>query len=242
MGCQFRQLRAAVEIPLLRNLSAHEPALHLHGGLAARACALLPARRHACGGRLVPAGRAGARIFEAVLLELSAARARCGKIAAPKIVIVDGPTGLIFLRPKLTSSRVKLNPRTCYSLSTLSAHATSATKSGGVTKRAFFPSMSDWATARASEQAVHMWRGILCCMVLGIVSDSGGQPTGTTAFITASFIKDTASPSKKIWTSWPASANAFAWRNAKAAFVGSSEPQALLTRIFIRVTPMFLQR
>jgi hypothetical protein len=79
-----------------------------------------------------------------------------------------------------------------------------------------------------------MWRGILCCIALGIVSDSGGQPTGTTAFITASFIKDTASPSKKIWTSWPASANAFAWRNAKAAFVGSSDPQALLIRIFIR--------
>src|SRR5262249_24449924 len=74
MGRQFRQLRAAVEIPLLRDLPAHEPALHLHGGLAARARALLPARRHACGGRLVPAGRARARVFEAVLLELSAAR------------------------------------------------------------------------------------------------------------------------------------------------------------------------
>jgi hypothetical protein len=71
MGRQFRQLRAAVEIPLLRDLPAHEPALHLHGGLAARARALLPARRHACGGRLVLAGRARARVFEAVLLELS---------------------------------------------------------------------------------------------------------------------------------------------------------------------------
>ena len=76
MRRQFRQLRAAVEIPLLRDLPAHEPAFHLHGGLAARACALLPARRHACGGRLVPAGRARARAFEAVLLELNAARAR----------------------------------------------------------------------------------------------------------------------------------------------------------------------
>ena len=76
----------------------------------------------------------------------------------------------------------------------------------------------------------------MCCIVLGIVSDSGGQPTGTTEFITASFIKDTASPSKKIWTSWPAAANAFAWRNAKAAFVGSSEPHALLIKIFIRVS------
>src|SRR5262245_5008809 len=73
MGRQFRQLRAAIEIPLLRNLPADEPALHLHGGLAARARALLSARRHACGGRLVPAGRARARAFEAVLLELSAA-------------------------------------------------------------------------------------------------------------------------------------------------------------------------
>jgi hypothetical protein len=42
--------------------------------LAARARALLPARRHACGGRLVPASRARARVFEAVLLELSARR------------------------------------------------------------------------------------------------------------------------------------------------------------------------
>jgi len=74
MGRQFRQLRAAVEIPLLRDLSADEPALHLHGRLAARARALLPARRHACGGRLVPASRARARVFEAVLLELSARR------------------------------------------------------------------------------------------------------------------------------------------------------------------------
>src|SRR5215467_4366877 len=72
MGRQFRQPRAAVEIPLLRDLPAHEPALHLHGGLAARARALLPARRHACGGRLVSAGRARARVFEAVLLGLSA--------------------------------------------------------------------------------------------------------------------------------------------------------------------------
>src|SRR5215472_16507996 len=78
MGRQFRQLRAAVEIPLLRDLSANEPALHLHGRLAARARALLPARRHACGGRLVPAGRARARVFEAVLLELSSpALAEC---------------------------------------------------------------------------------------------------------------------------------------------------------------------
>src|SRR5262245_10851638 len=75
MGRQFRQLRAAVEIPLLRDLPTHEPALHLHGGLAARARALLSARRHACGGRLVSAGPARARVFEAVLLGLSAAGA-----------------------------------------------------------------------------------------------------------------------------------------------------------------------
>src|SRR5262245_51470784 len=74
MWRQFRQLRAAVKIPLLCDLSTDEPALHLHGGLAARARALLPARRHACGGRLVPAGRARARVFEAVLLGLSARR------------------------------------------------------------------------------------------------------------------------------------------------------------------------
>jgi hypothetical protein len=37
MGRQIRQLRAAVEIPLLRDLPAHEPALHLHGGFTASA-------------------------------------------------------------------------------------------------------------------------------------------------------------------------------------------------------------
>jgi hypothetical protein len=31
-----------------------------------------------------------------------------------------------------------------------------------------------------------MWRGTLCCIVFGMVTDSGGQPTGTTEFITAS--------------------------------------------------------
>src|SRR5262249_37609627 len=46
MGRQFRQLRAAVEIPLLRDLSADESALHLHGRLAARARALLPPQTH----------------------------------------------------------------------------------------------------------------------------------------------------------------------------------------------------
>ena len=58
--------------------------------------------------------------------------------------------------PQTHFSRVNWIYQPRYSLSTLSAHATSATKSLGVTKRAFFPSMSDWATARASEQAVHM--------------------------------------------------------------------------------------
>src|SRR4051812_4002935 len=68
-------------------------------------------------------------------------------------------------------------------------------------------------------------------VVLGTISDSGGHPTGVTELISSSFIKLTASPSRKIWTSWPASAKAFACRKAKAAFVGSSEPHVLLTRI-----------
>jgi len=41
------------------------------------------------------------------------------------------------------------NGRSGYSLSILSAHSINATKSGGVTKRAFFPSRSASRTARA---------------------------------------------------------------------------------------------
>src|SRR5688572_13652616 len=66
-------------------------------------------------------------------------------------------------------------------------------------------------------------------------SDSarGGQPTGTTAFATGSRMSETASPSRKICASWPASAGAFACRNGNAALVGSSEPRALFTRTFM---------
>src|SRR3954467_11472375 len=75
--------------------------------------------------------------------------------------------------------------------------------------------------------------GTLCWIVFAMISLSGGQPTGVTAFIVSLRIKLTASPSRKICTSCPASAKALAWRKAKAAFVGSSEPQALLIRTFI---------
>src|SRR5262249_53829085 len=44
---------------------------------------------------------------------------------------------------------------------------------------------------------------------------------------------DTASPSRKIWARWPLSTRALACRNANAALVGSSEPQALLSRTFM---------
>src|SRR5881227_1698464 len=124
-----------------------------------------------------------------------------------------------------------------YSLSTLSAHCTSITRSGGVTKRAFLPSRSVSRTARAREQAVQMLSGIRCAIVFGMISDSGGQPTGVTEAIISSFIRLTASPSRKIRTSCPASAKAFAWRKAKAAFVGSSDPHALLIKTFM---PRFL--
>ena len=45
MGRQLRQLRAAVEVSFIRDLSADEPAFHLHGWLAAGARAVLSARR-----------------------------------------------------------------------------------------------------------------------------------------------------------------------------------------------------
>ena len=85
-----------------------------------------------------------------------------------------------------------------HSLSTLSAHSTSATRLGGVTNRAFLPSRSSSRTARAREQAVQTWIGMPWAMLLGIISDRGGQPTGVTAFISSSFIRLTASPSKNI--------------------------------------------
>ena len=124
-----------------------------------------------------------------------------------------------------------------YSLSTLSAHSTSTTKSGGVTKRAFLPSRSVSRTARAREHAVQMLNGILRPIVSRIMSDRGGHPTGVTEFIVSFLIKFTASPSKNICTSCPAAEKAFAWRKGKAALVDSSDPQALLIKIFIICDP-----
>src|SRR6476469_2074363 len=79
-----------------------------------------------------------------------------------------------------------------------------------------------------------MCRGTPSAIVRSSVSASGGQPTGTTAAARALRIRETASPSRKICTEWPASANALACKNANAAFVGSSEPQALLMSKRIR--------
>jgi hypothetical protein len=124
-----------------------------------------------------------------------------------------------------------------YSLSILSAHSTNATKSGGVTNRAFLPSRSVSRTARAREHAVQMLSGILCPIVSSIIVDRGAHPTGVTEFIISFLMRFTASPSRKICTSCPASAKAFAWRKAKAALVDSSDPQALLTNIFMICDP-----
>jgi hypothetical protein len=124
-----------------------------------------------------------------------------------------------------------------YSLSILSAHSTNATRSGGVTKRAFLPSRSASRTARAREHAVQMLSGILCPIVSRIISDRGGHPTGVTEFIVSFLIRFTASPSKNICTSCPAAARAFAWRKAKAALVDSSDPQALLIITFMICHP-----
>jgi len=124
-----------------------------------------------------------------------------------------------------------------YSLSILSAHSTNATKSGGVTNRAFLPSRSVSRTARAREHAVQMLSGIVCAIVSCIILDRGGHPTGVIEFIVSFLIRFTASPSRKICTSCPTSANAFACRKAKAALVDSSDPQALLIKTFIVCHP-----
>ena len=132
-----------------------------------------------------------------------------------------------------------------YSLSILSAHSTNDTKSGGVTNRAFLPSRSVSRTARAREHAVQMLSGILYPIVSCIILDRGGHPTGVTEFIVSFLIRFTASPSRNICTSCPASEKAFAWRKAKAALVDSSDPQALLINTFIIRHPTlreFLQR
>src|SRR5260370_41864861 len=75
--------------------------------------------------------------------------------------------------------------------------------------------------------------GTPCSMTFAKPSDKGGQPTGTTEPATALRSRETASPRRKICTSCPASAEAFAWWKANEACVGSAEPQALLMRIFI---------
>jgi hypothetical protein len=73
--------------------------------------------------------------------------------------------------------------------------------------------------------------GILRAATFPRTSETGGQPTGTTASATDRRMSPTASPSRKIWTSCPASANAWPWEKGKAALVGSSEPQALFSMI-----------
>src|SRR3981081_980927 len=66
---------------------------------------------------------------------------------------------------------------------------------------------------------------------LSSVSPTGGHPTGVTALASVFRINPTASPSRKICTSCPASASANPCRKGNAALVGSSEPQALFITI-----------
>src|SRR5262245_41489404 len=71
MGRDLCELRAALQIPFLRDVSADEPPLCLYVGLAPRARALLSARRHPCGAGLVPERRACRRALQAVRAELT---------------------------------------------------------------------------------------------------------------------------------------------------------------------------
>jgi len=121
-----------------------------------------------------------------------------------------------------------------HSLMILSDHSTSWISVAGVAKVAFFAARSDSKTPRAFEQAVQTWILIPISIVFASVSRNGGHPTGTTASETGLRISDTASPSKNIWTSCPASANALPCRNGNAAFVGSSEPHALLNKTLLK--------
>ena len=63
---------------------------------------------------------------------------------------------------------------------------------------------------RAREQAPQTWSGTRCAIVFASASDSGAHPTGTTELATAARMSETASPSRKICTSCPASAKALA--------------------------------
>src|SRR5262249_15191018 len=101
-------------------------------------------------------------------------------------------------------------PRPPHSVRILSAPSTSATSFGGSENAAFFPARSSARTPRAREQAPQTWIGTRCAITFASASESGAQPTGTTAFATTVRISETASPSKNTWTSWPPSANAFA--------------------------------
>src|ERR1700722_11333794 len=70
MGCHVRQLRAALQIPRLRDVPADEPAFRVHRRVAAGAATLLYARRHARGAGLVSGRGARRRALEAVYLDL----------------------------------------------------------------------------------------------------------------------------------------------------------------------------
>src|SRR5439155_15418698 len=172
--------------------------------------------------------------------------ARAGLPGARRLAGLSGrrrATGSRSRRPALRrpASARRPSPVTpegqAYSVRTLSAHPTRLTKTSGLAKLAFLDARSDSRTPRALAQAPQTWMRMPCPTVARSVSASGGHPTGTTAFATGFRINETASPSRKTWTSWPAAANALAWRNAKAALVGSSDPHALFTRTLSCLDP-----
>src|SRR5271166_223974 len=133
----------------------------------------------------------------------------------------------------LCSQRVHPRMSAPHSLSTLSTVSTRCTSVAGVANAAPLPCRSDSRTPRALEHAVQTWIFTPSSIVRASTSRNGGQPTGTIASASEVRISDTASPSKNMSTSWPASANALACRNGKVALVESSDPQALLMSTFI---------
>src|SRR6266567_5557520 len=81
---------------------------------------------------------------------------------------------------------------------------------GGSGEGCVFPRQIQFADPTAWEQAVQTCNRVPAETVFTKVSAKGGHPTGTTAFATQLRMRDTASPSRKIWTSCRDSASALA--------------------------------
>jgi len=113
-----------------------------------------------------------------------------------------------------------------------SDHSTSETKIAGLPNFAPHCFKSVSVTPRAREQAPQAKIGMCFATTFSRVSLNGGQPTGRIAFAIDFRSKEVASASRKICTSWLASASTSPCAKGNAALVGSSGPHALFIMIF----------